>query len=405
MTRAQSWSAPDRDGVCTLALDVGAASTLRGRRLSRAFPAAPGKLSAWPQPWRQLLTEWLGQGSPRRKWATLLRIAGNSRFALAHELLAALLRGGWVELEEKREQGQWAPAWLRFLDGGALRAALGLPDREALALQWGEQAARPLRDPRLQAAHRALQQLPPQRALSRLALLHALDDWAEQRRFGTRRDFSLFARGHTKAVTSADWDWLEGCLDSAAFGVERHTPALWLRAPLTLYRGGARLDLAAVEDCIALTPDTVAHLTRIEGGIGCWRVLENRTSFERAARRYGAADGVLWLPGFAPEWWRAAVGRLLALCPAGALIACDPDPAGIEIALQSSALWQAAGLPWQPWGMDIATLAGLRERRPLSQDDRERLGRLMLQPLPGTLQALARWMLAHGEKGEQEGAL
>ena len=113
----------------------------------------------------------------------------------------------------------------------------------------------------------------------------------------------------------------------------------------------------------------------------------------------------MWLPGFAPSWWRQNVAQLLTLCPASALIACDPDPAGIEIALQVARIWDKAGLSWQPWGMEVEVLSSLPNHQPLSQNDKEQLQRLLRQPLPASLEALAHWMLFHAKKGEQEGAI
>ncbi len=52
------------------------------------------------------------------------------------------------------------------------------------------------------------------------------------------------------------------------------------------------------------------------------------------------------MPGFAPTWWLESVELLITLQPAPALIACDPDPAGIEIALQAGRLWKGARLAW-----------------------------------------------------------
>jgi hypothetical protein len=134
-------------------------------------------------------------------------------------------------------------------------------------------------------------------------------------------------------------------------------------------------------------------------------VVENRTSFERAARLSGAEDAVLWVPGFAPSWWLQCVTHLLALRPAPALIACDPDPAGIEIALQAGRLWEEVRLAWDPWCMDVQTLAALPSTRPLEESDRERLQRLRQRSVPADLGELAEWMLAHNRMGEQEGVL
>ena len=176
-------------------------------------------------------------------------------------------------------------------------------------------------------------------------------------------------------------------------------------ARLILCRGEQRLDLRVVPDCIALTPATIQRCDAIEGSIRHWRVLENRTSFERAAREHGVEDAVLWVPGFAPSWWLQCVTHLVALRPAPALIACDPDPAGIEIALQTGRLWEEARLAWEPWCMDVPTVAAMRGTRSLEEPDRECLQRLRQRPLPAVLEALAEWMLANDRKGEQEGAL
>lgn len=405
MPEHETWAAPDALGICTHDLDVGAKITLRGKRLRRAFPDMVHTLGGWPTEWRELLIGWIKTSSPKRKWDTLLSAAGSRRVHLAHELLDALLRGGWVEVEERRQSGRWLTVWVNFLELPALRHQLGLVDKDALAELFCAEAIYPLRDSRLSSARQSLNAASPQSALRRLALLRALDIWIAGQRFGTRRDFSLFARGTTKAISTAEWEWLECHLDLIELGIEKHSPALWIRAPIILSRGGLSLDLRLVDDCIALTPGTLSSLTDIEGRIGCWRLLENRTSFERAARRYGDKDFVVWLPGFAPSWWRQSVAQLLTLCPASALIACDPDPAGIEIALQVARIWDKAGLSWQPWGMEVEILSGLPNHQPLSQNDKEQLQRLLRQPLPASLEALADWMLTHAKKGEQEGAI
>jgi hypothetical protein len=55
--------------------------------------------------------------------------------------------------------------------------------------------------------------------------------------------------------------------------------------------------------------------------------------------------------------------------------------------------------------MDCETLASLPSRKRLTERDRAQLESLLMLPLPGELQALAHWMLRHGEKGEQEAYL
>ena len=398
------WSAPDAEGVCSRVLDVGAKTTLRGRRRRRALTADASAIARWPAAWRDLLRLWL-DGATKRRWDTLLSLAGNTGFNLAHDLLAALLRAGWVETDEAREQGQWKPRQVTFIHPAQLRAALGVPDAEALRAQLASDMAAPPQDARLSPLWAALTDWPPARGLERCALLNKLDAWIADNRFGTRRDFALYARGATKAVTEAEWRWLETLNEFGAFGIERHTPALWLRAPLVLHIGSSNLDLSAVPDMLGLSPATLARLDGITGDMGCWRLVENRTSFERVAREHGGVDGVIWLPGFAPGWWKTAVAHLLRHKPAPAHIACDPDPAGIQIAREAGALWTAHGLAWQPWKMGVNELTQLKARAPLSAHDKVVLEQLLAEDLPESLSALAGWMQQHQEKGEQEGYL
>lgn len=400
----ENWSAPGADGVCVRALDVGAKTTLRGRRLRRALNSDPSAITTWPAAWRDLLLQWL-DGSARRRWDTLMSRAGSAGFGIAHDLLVGLLRAGLVEVDESREQGQWKTRHVSFVDPAALRAALGLPDANALRAQLTSEMSTPPQDGRLTPLWTEIGDYSPARGLERCALLRKLDAWIADNRFGTRRDFALFARGTTKAVSSAEWKWLETLPDFGAFSIERHTPALWLRAPLTLRFGGKILDLSAIPDMIGLSPETLKLLDGVDGNISCWRLVENRTSFERAAREHGDRDGVIWLPGFAPSWWKESVGRILHYKPAPARIACDPDPAGISIALEAGELWQTCGLAWWPWKMDAQELMQLGARLPLSGHDKVLLEILTARTLPPGLQELANWMNMHGEKGEQEGFL
>lgn len=85
------------------------------------------------------------------------------------------------------------------------------------------------------------------------------------------------------------------------------------------------------------------------------------------------------------------------------MIACDPDPAGIEIASQAGQLWTAQGLHWEPWSMSVEHLASLEQRKPLTVFDRQYLNSLRTTDLPVELAELAQAMLDRGEKGEQEG--
>ena len=216
----------------------------------------------------------------------------------------------------------------------------------------------------------------------------------------------LSARDDTKGVSEAEWNWLEQTLDLAEFRIERHTPLLLLSAPLTLSLPQGQLDLASCADFAALTPATLQAVTAASGSISRWQLVENRTSFERVAKKREPDVGVIWLPGFPPSWWLNAVGHLLDLAPAPAHIACDPDPAGIAIALKAAEPWIKSSIEWLPWKMAAADLASLRVRKPLTEVDKLQLAALrQTSALPAPLVELLEWMLEHGEKGEQEGYL
>lgn len=290
------WSPPDLDGIRTLALDTGAKSTLRGRRLRRCEKTDLAPCSLWPQPWRDLLADWTRVGGERRKWSSLLQLAGHQRATLARQVLETLLRIGLVEVEERLEQSRWQPVWIRFTAFEQTRVNVGLADREQTQAEWGQVAQTVLRTPRLERARASLDVLPAERALRRMRILIALDQWLLTERFGTRRDFAWSATGDTKGVSATEWSWLEEHIDLVNAGIEKHVQAFWLRAPFVLESAGHALDLNAVPDCIGLTRETIARVTRLTGTVERWQLLENRTSFERAARRYGDQNAVFGCP-------------------------------------------------------------------------------------------------------------
>ena len=375
--------------------------SLSKNRRQRVAEQPPRGLDTLPDDWRQLLKRWVRRGGDSR-WETLKGDAGVGRQTLAQALLDWLLDNGWVALTEKFERAEWWPYRVRFQEPATLRAALGIADADATAANWQTlRDALPPDTPLLDA----LDALPPKTALARADLAIALARWQLEQRSGTQRDFALFARDATKAVTSAEWAWLAIATDLAKWGIERHTPLLLMAAPVTLHLPKGVLNLAACADFCALTPATLAAATSADGVPARWHMVENRTSFERVARTRAADAGVIWLPGFPPGWWREAVAHLLTLAPAPAAIACDPDPAGIASALQAGALWQAIGLDWQPWHMDIATLKSLPSRSLLNAWDQTRIAQLAQSALPDSLSVLLGYMREHNIKGEQEGVL
>lgn len=373
----------------------------------RTAQITPQTLDTLPAEWRELLARWVRRGGNSR-WETLRNDAGNTHVQMAQDLLSWLLRAGWAAVTEQRKHSEWWPQHVELLHLPQLRAALGLRDKDSDAQRWQECRAllHTLNNAALSPALFALDELPVQRALARQDLIFKLHDWQAQQQSGTRRNFALFARDDTKAVSDGEWNWLESVLDLAEFSIERHTPLLLITAPLTLTLPNGQLDLASCADFAALTPATVQAVTAATGTISRWQLVENRTSFENVVKKRDADTGVIWLPGFPPTWWRNAVGHLLNLAPAPAHIACDPDPAGIAIALKAAQLWQERDLTWQPWRMTAADLVALRVRKPLTEGDKLQLATLQQEPaLPVPFADLLEWMLKQGEKGEQEGYL
>lgn len=373
----------------------------------RVAAGEPQPLDALPAEWRELLARWV-QRNGKSRWETLRKDAGATNVQRADDLLGWLMRAGWAAAVEQWKHGAWWPQQVELLHLPQLRAALGLRDRDDDAQRWQEIRARleALESPVFSMAIAALDGLPVSRALARAELIFRLHDWHTRQRSGTRRDFALFARGGTKAVTDAEWNWLEAALDLAEFNIERHTPLLLVAAPLTLVTPLGRIELAASPDFAALTPATAGMATAALGRVAHWHLIENRTSFERLARQREAGIGVIWLPGYPPGWWREAMGCLLGLAPAPARISCDPDPSGMAIALKAAEAWQSRGLDWQPWKMSASDLAALPARKPLTDADRQQLAALLSgSALPPALAELGEWMMRHNEKGEQEGYL
>lgn len=391
------------DSIQIEALDVRALC----KRRKRFRTESASTLELIPTEWRELLTRWIKRGGNSR-WETLLKDAGTTNLALADTLREWLLRQGWCSVTEEREHGEWWPRSIELRNLPKLRAALGISDKEQDARHWQavrEQLSTTCTE-NLSAALLALDKLPVHRALARFDLLAALQRWQDAQRSGTRRDFALFARDDTKGLSDAEWNWLGQTLDLAEFNIERHTPLLLLSASLTLNTMHGQLDLGSCTDFAALTPATMQAVTTATGTVNRWQLVENRTSFERVARQRETEVGVIWLPGFPPSWWINTIGQLLNLSPAPAYIACDPDPAGISIALKASEPWVERRIAWHPWKMNATDLASLRAHKQLTEVDKIQLASMQnTYVLPAPLAELAEWMIAHEKKGEQEGYL
>ncbi len=378
---------------------------------SLASPQASRRRFAWeetgvplelPSAQIDLLLRWLKPNQARRKWSTLLADAGSKDLETAMKLADWLLRHGWSVQYEKRSGSRWNITWLEFPRLDALREMFQLPDPKQLANDWAIASAYRFDAADIAAAHTALASLPLARRLQRFSLLKSLDLWRDEERQGTRRDFSLLARGDSKGITAAEWNWLAAAVNLEKCGIFEHTPHLLVAGPLRLQTAAGIIDLNASADWAALTPETIAASLRSDGLPRVWRLIENLTSFERSARQRTPDMAVVWLPGFPPGWWQESMRHLLAAAPAPAEIACDPDPAGIAIALQAAKLWEAAHLPWEAFAMHRDDLLAAAKRKPLNEHDRQQLAQLLSGTLPPVLRQLAATLLELGEKAEQE---
>jgi len=209
-SQAKGWPAPGADGVSIRVLDVGAKTTLRGRRLRRATNVDTRVITTWPVAWCDLLLRWL-DGASKRRWDTLLERAGNAGFGIAHDLLTALLHAGLVETDESRERGQWKTRQVTFIDSAALRTALGLPDTDALRTQLTREISELPQDDRLAPLWEELSDFPPARGLERCALLRKLDAWIASNRFGTRRDLPCLHAARPKLSAARSGSGLKRC--------------------------------------------------------------------------------------------------------------------------------------------------------------------------------------------------
>lgn len=359
---------------------------------------------------RDLLLRWARGDAPVRRWPTLRALAGTDELEAADALLEQLLEAGCVQVEERFRAGRWWPQQIGWVDLPRLQRALGLKslserdaEREAALSALDEIATLTdaLRDAALGLK---VARLSTALFVSRTGLLQALALWTADQRSGVRQDFALHARPHTKAITEAEWRWLECELDLAALGVERNAPLLWLGAAMSLHTKQGESSLRSWP-FTGLPLDALDRVTQVDNPPEFYWVIENRASFERQARQREPGACVLWVPGRPSGPWLAAVGRLLVHAPAPARISADADPAGIEIALAVGTMWTRQGCAWQPFAMEPKRLTD-GKALPLNDYDRTSLARaLERQDLHPGLRALATAIEQLGKKAEQEGWL
>lgn len=388
-------------------------SGARGKRARQvhvpltALPALSGAQQA-------VLLKWLKSDAQERTWQSLLQAAGSSHLEVADTLVHALLLCGAVALKEEFRHGQWWPWRVVWTDLESLQSLAGLPTRtqreaekENLGIQLQSLAQA---HPWLSAAvHSVLNDaLPSSSKAARAELLQALALWQQAQRQGMRQDFALAARGHTKAITSTEWDWLENTTPLETLGVGRFEPLIWLAGSIALCSStslqGALLPLGQL-GFVGLPCRNFGASMQVALAPKAYWLIENRASFERQATQLPEGQCLVWLPGRPSNAWLQAMRWLLTAAPAPAVISCDPDPAGIQIALTAGAVWDGAGMPWQTRHMDSDTWrSGIT--LPLNGYDRRVLAELQANiGLPADLATLRDYLLSSGTKAEQEGWL
>jgi len=332
--------------------------------------------------------------------------AGDTPISLRMDVFDALLKNGFIEIEENREQGHWLCSWVEFVERGRLRQLLGLDDADAIASECAKLSTYEIESEQIKAVFCQVMKGRNKVVLKRGELLKKLDVWQSEARIGTRREFALYARGDTKGVTTTEWTWLGNTLDLEYFNISRHTPMLLIKGPVQIRLKHGVIDVSAVHGFIGITPETIlSSMVGLDGQFKRLRLLENQTTFEHVARKYGHADLVIWLPGYPPSWWQKCMGVLADYIDCDAVIAADPDPSGIEIALTAGGVLDSYGISWEPWHMSPADLHGLNDLKPLTEHDRKKLELFSGRDMPDLLKELAHDMNITGVKGEQEGIL
>lgn len=363
---------------------------------------------------RTVLLNWLKSDARERRWQSLLEAAGAHHLDTASSLLDALLTAGAVAVKEEFWHGQWRPVRMVWLDLEAVQRLAHVATRserdaskenlstqlEALGLTYPWLAP---------AVHRLMNDsLPAATRVARAELLQALVPWQQAQRQGLRQDFALAARDHTKAISAAEWDWLDSTLPLESLGVGRFEPMLWLSGAMTLRKSaegdGSVMALQGFGFAGLPCRQFCAPLSVAMPAQSYW-LIENRASFERQTQKLAPGVCLVWLPGRPSGAWLGAMRWLLTQAPAPAIISCDPDPAGIQIALTAGQLWDDAGAAWQVGHMEPRYWR-TGKTLPLTDYDHRVLAELQARDaLPSALATLRDYILSSGTKAEQEGWL
>ncbi|MFC0399429.1 DUF2399 domain-containing protein [Paraburkholderia rhizosphaerae] len=395
----------------------------RGMRDRCASGPAPDTLPLLDPDYRALLQRWVRSDGARRSRASLLNDAGPTAIERADGLCDRLLQEGWIVRRERLTGGTWQWDAIVWRDLPRLQSLLAVSSprqrgeqRKTLIEQgtawllsrseatYGSEVDPDLLD----ELARALVRLDEDKTSrldvlkTRIELLQAIAAWHDAGAQGTRRDFALQARGTTKAISDADWRWLDSAFDLERLRITPFAPLAWLAGDISFSWAGRQVHLGPLQ--FAGLPLTDLRRADAASLPNRWWLIENRASFERQARTCESGVGIVWMPGRPSFAWLEVIAHLLTLAPAPAYISADADPAGVDIACSVGAVWQARGLKWQPYQMGASEWAGARQHWPLNEHDRALLARLQERvDLPADLRELCDAMLREGRKAEQEG--
>jgi hypothetical protein len=375
----------------------------RSRQSTQAFARLPALRASQ----LAVLQRWLKSHAQVRTWQSLLQLAGTDALDWVDGLRDELLAGGALAVKEELKSGQWRVTRIVWRDLPALQQAAGVTTadehaahRDDLAAQWLALAnEHPWLTGAAQTAAKATAVVQSQR----LPLLKALVAWRQAQRTGLRQDFALAAREHTKGITATEWDWLDVHLPLDALGIGRFEPVFWLGGALTLTSepSGELMSLPRV-GFVGLPCRQLNSWSAVQTAPQRYWLIENRASFERQALQLQPGVCLIWLPGRPSESWLQAMRWLLMQAPAPAAISCDPDPAGIQIALTAGQLWDDAGLRWDADQMSSEFWKD-GVTRALNDYDRRVLAELQQAlRLPASLARLRDDITALGLKAEQE---
>jgi len=404
----------------------GVTATPRGRKARGlcATAAVPGHLPLLDADHKVLLLRWARSDAQTRSRGALLKEAQAADVSIerAELLCDKLLREGWISRRETLAGGNWLWNAISWRDLPRLQGLLGLTsagqraqarqDKLAAVSTWLEArrntAAASAVDPDLLDELAAgLADLAQDKLLrsdvleTRLALLKAVAAWHDDGQQGLRRNFALRAGGATKALGAADWRWLGTTFDLERLGIARFAEVAWLAGDIALSWQAHTHELAPLH-CLGVPLDDVQRTDAIRAPRRWW-LIENRASFEQQARQRPPGVALLWMPGRPSTAWLATVAHLLRLAPAPAWISADADPAGVDIACTAGALWEQAGLVWEPYLMGTAQWEATAQHWPLNDHDRRLLINLLARPtLAPALRALCEAMQRDGRKAEQE---